>query len=66
MFREHEFQIKLVSYPDWDRKAQIEKNQSLIQCLEKRKQKEKNMAEEEIQHLQEDFQLLEEIIKNYR
>lgn len=51
---------------DWEREAQIKKNQKAMEHFQQKLENRSPMTEEEIKQSQEDFRVLQEIIENSR
>lgn len=51
---------------NWDREEQIRKNQPLIKWMKERHKKEAKLSKEELKKSKEEFEILKQIIKEYR
>ncbi len=61
-----EFQRKLAQHPDWDRQAQIQRNQKAIAWVQARLQKDKQMTEEEKTRAALEFERIKQLLDAHR
>ncbi len=61
-----EFQRKLAQHLDWDRQAQIQRNQKAIAWVQARLQKDKQMTEEEKTRAALEFERIKQLLDAHR